>query len=221
LSFWIKICGTTSIEDARLAIEAGADAVGFVFAPSPRRVTVEQVAAITAHLPASVEKIGVFVDAPLEEIEAAVCACGLTGAQLHSDVGMDATARLKERFGAEFRVLRAMHFSEGAAEQAAEIDGDPNVDAILIDSRTAMAVGGTGVAFDWQAAQNTLFKNEKGRKPRVAAGGLTPGNVAEAVATLHPWGVDVVSGVEAAPRKKEPAKVREFVANARAAASEQ
>lgn len=218
MCLWIKICGTTSLEDARLAIEAGADALGFVFAPSPRRVTAEQAAAITVSLRENVDKIGVFVDAAFEEIEAAVCACALTGAQLHSETGPELTARLKERFGKDFRVMRAVHFGPDAAEQVEAIDRDANVDAILIDSRTAAAVGGTGVAFDWSAARETLFQNPKafGRR-RVAAGGLTPGNVAEAIATLRPWGVDVVSGVEAAPGKKDPAKVRDFVANARAA----
>lgn len=104
--------------------------------------------------------------------------------------------------------------------QAAEIDRDQNVDAILIDSRTATAIGGTGVAFDWPAAHDTLFERIDGRKNRVAAGGLTPANVAEAIATLRPWGVDVVSGVEAALGRKDAAKVRAFVANARAASRE-
>jgi phosphoribosylanthranilate isomerase len=222
MSLWVKICGNTSLEDAQLAVDAGADAVGFVFAPSPRRVTVEQVAAIAAQLPDSVEKIGVFVDAEFEEIEIAVVVCGLTGAQLHSESGREWPAQLKARFGQSFRVLRVVHFGPNATEQAEEIDGDLNVDAILVDSRTAVAVGGTGIAFDWTAARDTIFRSPNVRKRRrVAAGGLTPANVAEAIATLRPWGVDVVSGVEAAPGKKDPAKVREFVANARTAAREQ
>lgn len=216
MSLWIKICGTTSLEDARLAVEAGADAVGFVFAQSPRCVTADQVAAIIPHLPVSVEKIGVFVEASFEEIEAAVRACGLTGVQLHSDAGPELPAKLKERFGDGLRVLRVVHFPEGAGDRAAAIDGDPNVDAMMVDSRTATAVGGTGVAFDWPAARDSLFQKEA-RKPRIAAGGLTPANVAEAIATLRPWGVDVVSGVEAAPGRKDAAKMRAFVTNARAA----
>jgi phosphoribosylanthranilate isomerase len=218
VSLWIKICGNTSLNDALLAVDAGADAVGFVFAPSPRRVTAGQVAEITQHLPAAVEKIGVFVEASFDEIESAVLACGLTGVQLHSNAAPELTAQLKERFGEGLKVLRVVHFGEHALEHAALIDRDQNVDAILVDSRTAAAVGGTGVAFDWPAAQSSLFQNEKGRKPRVAAGGLTPANVPEAIAALRPWGVDVVSGVEAAPGRKDAAKVREFVARARAAA---
>lgn len=220
MTLWIKICGTTSLGDARLAIEAGADAVGFVFAPSPRRVTPEQVAAIVPHLPASIAKIGVFVDATYEEIASAVQAGGLTGAQIHSEAGPELTAKLKQRFGAELRLLRVVHFGAEAAKQAETIDQDPNVDAVLIDSRTATAVGGTGIAFDWSAAGSDLFQNSEARKYRVAAGGLTPENVAEAIATLQPWGVDVVSGVEAAPGRKDPAKVREFIANARGASRE-
>ena len=217
MTLWIKICGTTSLDDAQLAVEAGADAVGFVFAPSPRRVTAEQAAAIVPHLPSKVERIGVFVDASFEEIESAVTTAGLTGVQLHSSGGTETPARLKHRFGADFKVLRVVHFGADAADRAAAIDRDPNVDAVLVDSRTADAIGGTGVAFDWDAARATLFKHSAERKPRIAAGGLTPENVADAIATLHPWGVDVVSGVEASPGRKDPVKVREFVSNARSA----
>ena len=102
-------------------------------------------------------------------------------------------------------------------EQIAEHAQNPHVDAVLVDSRTATAVGGTGAAFDWVAARKTLFQNAKAQKRLIAAGGLSPENVAEAIATLRPWGVDVVSGVEDAPGRKNPAKVRAFIANARAA----
>ena len=215
MSLWIKICANTSLEDARLAVDAGTDAVGFVFAPSPRLVTAEQVAAITSHLPAAVEKIGVFVDAALEEIEATVRACRLTGVQLHSEAGPGTAAGLRARFGTGLRILRVVHFGAGAAEQAAAIAQDANVDAVLVDSRTATAVGGTGVTFDWAQARKTVFGGS-GSVKLIAAGGLNPANVAEAIATLRPWGVDVASGVEAAPGRKDPAKVRDFVANARA-----
>lgn len=219
-NIWIKICANTSPEDARVAAEAGADAVGFVFAPSPRRVTAAQAAAIVPQLPDAIEKIGVFVDAGFDEIVSIVEACGLTGAQLHFDAPGELTARLRERFGAELRILRVAHFGaedrEGSAAGARAWIHDPNADAVLVDSRTATAVGGTGVAFDWLAASKTLFRNPKTRERRlIAAGGLTPQNVAEAIAVLRPWGVDVVSGVEDAPGKKNAAKVREFIARAR------
>jgi phosphoribosylanthranilate isomerase len=223
MSLWIKICANTTLEDALLSADAGADAVGFVFAPSPRRVTAAEVALITPRLPATVEKIGVFVDATLEEIVSTVLACGLTGAQLHFDAAPQLPARLHERLGPELRILRVMHFgSETAAQHAAQIAEharNPHVDAVLVDSHTAMAAGGTGMTFDWDAARMTLFQNTEAQVRRIAAGGLNPSNVAEAIAALCPWGVDVASGVEAAPGRKDPAKVREFVRRARAAKS--
>ncbi len=218
MSLWIKICANTSLEDASLAVDAGADAVGFVFAPSPRRVTPEQVAAIVPHLPAHTEKIGVFVDAPFEEIASVIDPAGLTGVQLHFNAAPDLPERLCERFGPGLRIFRVVHFDAADTNAAATLTGDPYVDGVLVDSRTATAVGGTGVSFDWIAASKTLFSQEKLRQVRlIAAGGLTPENVAEAIRTMRPWGVDVVSGVEAAPCRKDPAKVRAFVANARAA----
>lgn len=219
MSLWVKICGNTSLADARGAAEAGADAVGFVFAPSPRQVTMSEVAAIVSHLPAEVEKIGVFVDAGLDEIYAAVRMCRLTGVQLHSGSGPDLPARLHARLGSELRVLRVVHFGAAAEEQADALASDPHIDAVLVDSRTVTAVGGTGVVFDWAAAGDTLFQNANERK-LIAAGGLNPQNVARAIAMLRPWGVDVASGVEAAPGRKDPIKVRHFVARARAAAEE-
>jgi phosphoribosylanthranilate isomerase len=223
MPIWIKICGNTSLADAQLAVEAGADAVGFVFAPSPRRVTVAEAAAIVPHLPATVEKIGVFVDAGLGEIVATVEACGLTGAQLHFDADLELPGRLRERLGPELRILRVVHFGVDAAgriaEQIAQHAGNPHVGAVLVDSRTAGAVGGTGVAFDWADARKTVFGAEGGLK-LIAAGGLNPSNVAEAIAALRPWGVDAVSGVEAAPGRKDADKVHEFVARARAAERE-
>jgi phosphoribosylanthranilate isomerase len=218
MSVWIKICGNTSREDALLAADAGADAVGFVFAPSPRRVTPEQVAEIVPHLPTTLETIGVFVDASFEEIESTVLTSGLTGVQLHFIAAPDLPARLRERFGPTLRILRVLHFSSEAAGAAAAIMHDPNVDTLMIDSRTASAVGGTGQSFDWALARNTLFENALARELRlVVAGGLNPDNIAEAIASLHPWGVDVVSGVEAAPGRKDRAKVRSFIANAKTA----
>ena len=220
MSIWIKICGNTSLEDALVAVEADADAVGFVFAPSPRRVTPAEVAAITPHLPATVEKIGVFVDAALEEIVSTVQLCGLTGVQLHFNAEPELPARLRERLGPEVRILRVIHFSAERAgqhtAQIAEYDQDPHVDAVLVDSRTVAAIGGPGVAFAWEAARTTLFPDANARR-RIAAGGLTPANVAEAIAALRPWGVDAVSGVEAAPGRKDPAKVREFIRRAKSA----
>lgn len=219
MSLWIKICGNTTLEDARLAVEAGADAVGFVFAPSPRHVTVSEAAAIAAHLPAPVEKVGVFADAVLDEIYSTVRMCGLTGVQLHFEAGPQLPAKLHKLLGPALRILCVVHFDAGAGKlirgQIAEHARNPHVDAVLVDSRTASVIGGTGITFDWAEARKAVFGGA-GRLKLIAAGGLNPENVAEAIATLRPWGVDVVSGVEAAPGRKDPAKVREFVARARA-----
>jgi phosphoribosylanthranilate isomerase len=227
MSLWIKICGNTSAADALLAVEAGADAVGFVFAASPRHVTTSEVAGIVARLPKTVETIGVFVDAGVEEIYSAVRMCHLTGVQLHWDAAADLPGRLKDHLGHGLRVLRVAHFGVGkpnqaatqVAAQAAAYEKDPNVDGLLIDSRTAAAAGGTGVAYDWKAAAESIFQNAQARK-LVVAGGLTPENVGEAIATLRPWGVDVVSGVEAEVGRKDALKVREFMTRARAAEAE-
>jgi phosphoribosylanthranilate isomerase len=211
MRIWVKICANTSLEDALVAADAGADAVGFVFAASPRRVTPAQAAAIVRELPATIEKIGVFVNAPLAEIVSAVEMCGLTGVQLHCGGDETLTAQVRARFGPKLRILRVVHFKPEAT-----IPEDPNADGFLIDSRNATAVGGTGVAYDWRLAASTLFQNAQARRI-IAAGGLTPENVAEAIARLRPWGVDVVSGVEVAPGQKDAAKVRAFVAQARGA----
>jgi phosphoribosylanthranilate isomerase len=215
---WIKICGNTSLEDAQLAVEAGADAVGFVFAQSPRRVSAAQVAAIAPQLPATIEKIGVFVDASLDEIVSAVREAGLTGVQIHAQSDPDLPADLRVRLGPELQILRVVHFEVGAVESVADqverLARNPHVDGVLVDSRTATAVGGTGVKFDWAAARKAVFNDGRSLK-LVVAGGLNPENVTEAIATLRPWGVDVVSGVEAAPGRKDRAKVKDFVTRAR------
>ena len=220
MSVWVKICGHTSLADAQLAVEAGADAVGFVLAPSPRQITVPQVASIVSHLVTPVEKIGVFVDADFEEIESAVRDCGLTGIQLHFAADRALPAKLRDHFGPTLRILHVMHFEAGAGDaltqQLSEYARNPSIDGVLVDSRTGSAVGGTGVAFDWAEARATIF-SARGKLKLAAAGGLNPSNVAKAIATLDPWGVDVVSGVEASPGRKDPIKVREFVQRARAA----
>jgi phosphoribosylanthranilate isomerase len=124
--------------------------------------------------------------------------------------------KLRKRLGPKLRILRVVHFGPQAAKLAMTVAQDPNVDAVLVDSRTAAAAGGTGVAFDWNAARKTMF-GDTGRYKFIVAGGLSPANVQEAIATLRPWGVDVASGVEAAPGRKHPEKVLEFVERARAA----
>ena len=221
---WIKICGTTSLEDAQLAVEAGADALGFVFAKSPRQVTAEQAKDIVSQLGQNVEKIGVFVDEDCEAIVSAVRMAGLTGVQLHGPArtGEMLARRLRERLadgGPHFKrvgILRVLHYDETLDVQITELSRDEAVDAVLVDSRSAKAPGGTGVRFDWQAASRSFFEAAPHLR-MIVAGGLNPENVREAIETLGPWGVDVVSGVEAEPGRKDPARVKEFVKAARAA----
>jgi phosphoribosylanthranilate isomerase len=215
MSLWIKICGTTSLADAELAVEAGADAVGFVFAPSPRQVTAAQVAAIVEKLPQAVAKIGVFAEAGVDAIAATIREAQLTGAQLHFDAAPELTARLREQFGNDLRIVRVMRIGREGAP-AAEIPIDANADAVLVDSCSKPGGGGTGVAYDWKLAAATFFRDARLLK-YIAAGGLNPINVAEAIAVLRPWGVDVASGVESAPGRKDAARLRAFIVNARAA----
>lgn len=219
MSLWIKICGTTSLADAELAIDAGADAVGFVFAPSPRQISARQVALITPKLPKTVEKIGVFSESAFDEISAAVLTAGLTGVQLHFDAAPSLTAQLRDRFGSGLRIVRVLRFNAESAADVPTLLDDPNADAVLVDSCSKSGAGGTGIAYDWDLAAQTIFRASPARR-FIAAGGLTPANVAEAIARLHPWGVDVASGVESAPGRKDPAKIRAFIAAARATIDE-
>ena len=213
---WIKVCANTSLEDALFAAEAGANAVGFVFAKSVRRVTPAQVRAITPHLPDTIEKIGIFVDTSLNDLIATVQDCGLTGVQLHSGCESDAAPRLRERFSSQrLRILKVVHFQQGLEVELRVARADGAVDAVLVDSRTATLLGGTGVPFDWKAARGKVAGSQL---KIIVAGGLNPENVGKAIKVLKPWGVDVASGVESAPGKKDPAKVRAFIDNARIAA---
>lgn len=223
---WIKICANTNLEDAQLAASLGADAVGFVFAPSKRRVTAEQVARITPHLPDAVERVGVFDSRDAEEIAAAVRVAGLHAVQLHGGVDHALVRRLREVFGGEMGMIQTLHWqidadgasAEKVARQLDEIAREGVVDRVLLDSKTGAATGGTGVAFDWEKARATLAGHAGGLR-LIVAGGLRPENVAEAIGRLSPWGVDVASGVEAAPGRKDPERLRAFIRNARLAGS--
>jgi phosphoribosylanthranilate isomerase len=214
---WIKICGNTNLEDAQLAVAAGADAVGFVLAESPRRVSAAEVSAIAPRLPDAIEKYGVFVDASFEEIVRAIQESGLTGVQLHVSRDPKLALSLREHFGPLLRILQVIHYAQDLESRLNFMRQENLIDAVLIDSRTATAVGGTGFRFDWQAASDSFLHS---RLRLIAAGGLRPENVAEAIHTLQPWGVDVSSGVESAPGRKDPASVKAFVAAAKAAAEE-
>ncbi|MGH9541664.1 MAG: phosphoribosylanthranilate isomerase [Terriglobales bacterium] len=196
----IKICGITSLADALLAAEAGADAVGFVFAAaSPRRVTIEQAAAITRELPAGLLKVGVFVDADPAAMCDAARRAALDVLQLHGEEPLAVAPLL-----APWTSWKTLHMGQpGYLEVAAEW-GD-RAGALLLDSGNARARGGTGRAFDWRqvAALEGLRL--------IVAGGLRPETVAECIACTGAWGVDVSSGVESAPGRKDPRRLRAFV----------
>jgi phosphoribosylanthranilate isomerase len=222
---WIKICGNTTLEDACFAAECGANAVGFVFAPSPRQVEVDVVREITARLPRQVEKYGVFVHAGFEEIVSTVSNAGLTGVQLHRSPDALLPARLRDHFARhqmQIGILGVLHYKDQGLEfqqQLMELGGDDALNAVLVDSSTARAVGGTGTTFNWLAAQAS-FQRAAPHFRLIAAGGLAPENVRQAIQTLRPWGVDVVSGVESAPGQKDPIRVRAFIRCAQEAAAE-
>jgi phosphoribosylanthranilate isomerase len=207
---WVKICGTTNLEDALLAVEAGADAVGFVFyEKSPRCVTVETVREICEKLPERVEKVGVFVGGTSESIAEETRQSGLTIAQIYPWESLALTDEFFRTF--PFRVIPAI--SPGLVEDVIvgfhlEDSCRDKMMAVLIDSGNSERPGGTGEKFDWRLM--TGLADRVGLK-LVVAGGLKAENVGEAIGTLKPWGVDVVSGVEARPGKKDPEKVRAFV----------
>jgi len=209
---WVKICGITNLEDALTAVEAGADAVGFVFyEKSPRNITPEVAREIVNKLPADVEKVGVFVDLESGPIRETVLNAGLTAVQLHGPRSAESVCRALESSADCVGVSKIILMVHGNALKDDLLFGVTisNLFAILLDSRSEGATGGTGTAFDWNAtsgavqAMSSIF-------PVIVAGGLTPLNVSEAIRILKPWGVDVTSGVEAKPGKKDPDKVRAF-----------
>jgi phosphoribosylanthranilate isomerase len=201
---FVKICGITSVADAECAIDAGADALGFVFfSMSPRRTTVDKAAEISRALPTTVRRVGVFVNEARDEMARAADAVGLDLLQLHGDEPVDAIAGLPRP------ALKAVRVGKGFAQDEA-LRYAAVAAGILVDTRLPGEThlpGGTGVPFDW-----TLVK---GLARRVSflmlAGGLGPANVGEAVRAVRPHAVDVSSGVESLPGRKDPEKVRAFV----------
>jgi phosphoribosylanthranilate isomerase len=232
---WVKICGMTNLDDALVAVEAGADAVGFVFyEKSPRCVSVETVREIVGRLPESVEKVGVFVDKDVNPLSFLLEA-GLSGIQTY--LTQDGLAWSEPRSGpkaigshllpARARFMMALPMSlfsdpvseiESMAEQLAQskrkLEGplpEGMFDTFLLDSGNVQQPGGTGKSFDWGRASPISESMRRNGLKLVVAGGLNPENVGEAIQILKPWGVDVASGVETRPGKKDPEKVRAFV----------
>ena len=210
---FVKICGITTPADGLLAAEAGADAVGFVFSPlSPRRVDPARAAEVARELPPLVVRVGVFVDATRDEMARTADEVGLDLLQLHGDEPPEALVDLPRR------ALKAVRVGRGFTEDDA-LRYEGRVAGLVVDTRlvgeTAMP-GGTGVPFDW-----SLVAHLRDRvRFLMLAGGLTPDNVAEAVAAVRPHALDVSSGVERLPGRKDPARVRAFLDAVRAAERE-
>jgi len=217
---WIKICANTNLDDAQLAAELGADAAGFVFAPSPRQVTAAEVARITPHLPEGIECVGVFPALQAQQIAGIAQECGLTTVQLHGGVNLELVRQLDEIFNGQVKLIQTVHWQVDAenaavvAEQLRQIDADGLVGRVLIDAKVGPELGGTGVSFDWDAARATFAEAGTGLK-LIVAGGLRADNVADAIRRLNPWGVDVASGVEQSPGRKSPEKLAAFIRAAR------
>jgi phosphoribosylanthranilate isomerase len=199
----VKVCGITSADDAQAAVAAGADAIGFVFWPkSPRAVDASTARAIAARVPPFVLRVGVFVDAPTEEMRGIADEVGLDMVQLHGNEPPEAVAHAPRRavkavrVGAGFRPEDALRYDGAAA-------------GLLLDTRVdgEDLPGGTGRTFDWSLVRRV----REGTSFLVLAGGLNPDNVADAIAAVRPDAVDVSSGVESSPGRKDPAKVRAFV----------
>jgi len=199
----VKICGVTTPEDAALAVGAGADAIGVNLWPgSKRHVTPEAARDVLAGVPSGVLKVGVFVDAAFEEVERRVDELGLDRVQLHGDESAAHFGRLDARLIRVVRVRDESSFEQEAGWSPALWLYDAFVDGF----------GGGGVPAPWPLIA------ARARRPFLLAGGLTPDNVAAAIAATRPDGVDVASGVESSPRRKDPAKVAAFIAAARGAA---
>ena len=200
----VKVCGITSPEDARVAADSGADAVGLVFAESPRCVNVEQAREVCATLPGGVLKVGVFVDAEPVEVLSIAVEIGLDYAQLHGDETPEAVDAVRAD---GLKVIKALQVRDEGSLR--EMEGY-EADLFLLDAYSAKVRGGTGKRFDWE-----LAKSLKGRDNILISGGLTPENVREAVRFFEPYGVDASSSLEEAPGKKNKELVRRFVSAAK------
>jgi phosphoribosylanthranilate isomerase len=235
---WVKICGITNLEDALTAVDAGADALGFVFyEKSPRNIAPETVREIVTQLPVNIEKVGVFVGNSPEKFLELVHGSGLTGSQQHFGLNADpSSAAAAGCFPPGFKNYLALpadwilgskdsasHLVSSLVRATETMRSRPGSEAfqaffqtIFLDSGNLLQPGGTGVAFDWRKAAPIVEHLQQVVKV-VVAGGLNPRNVSEAIRILQPWGVDISSGVESKPGKKDPEKVRAFVAAVRQA----
>ncbi len=199
---FVKICGITNEDDALLAVAMGADAVGFVFAPSPRQIAVQQAYDITRRLPPEILTVGLFRDEHPKRVVELVHRAGVKAAQLHGNESADVVAEVAKSVK---WVIKAYQAGSPKVLEARSLA----TDLILLDA----ASPGSGQVFDW-----TLAGEVPEGMRLILAGGLTPENVADAVKAVEPWGVDVSSGVERSPGRKDAIKVKRFIERARAAA---
>jgi phosphoribosylanthranilate isomerase len=208
----VKICGITSLADAKLSADAGAWAIGMIFVEeSPRSVEVAAAAEIGAALRRRLEVAGVFVNAPLDQVVELADLCSLTMVQLHGEEGPSYCAELGHRTG--LKVIKAARVRDRASVQALRAFR-VGVDFHLLDAYAEDARGGTGTTFSWALA------NERGAgPPLILSGGITPDNAAEAIASVRPFAIDSASGTEASPGVKDPAKVAALVGMASLAAA--
>ena len=205
MSVRVKICGITRTDDAFAAVEAGADAIGFIYyEPSPRNVPIRVAADIIRQLPPFIAKVGVFVNAAEEVVRRAVGECGIDTLQFHGDE----TPEFCRRFS-PLKTYKAFRLEN--LESLSALSRYPT-DAWLLDSFVAGKPGGTGAKFNWDLA----IESKKHGRPIILAGGLTPENVADAVRRVWPFAVDVSSGVESSPGGKDHTKLRRFIAAAKA-----
>jgi len=198
----VKICGITNSEDAHAAVEYGADALGFVFAKSPRQITKEQARDIIAELPPFVSPVGVFADEKADMIKEICDFCGIQTVQLH---GNEQPSYLKELEG--YKLIKAFRVKE---EDDLKQLANYKPHAFLLDSYVKGVMGGTGVSFNWEIARQA---HKYGTI--ILSGGLTPKNVKEAIQMVKPYAVDVSSGVESSPGKKDKSLLKRFIANAK------
>ncbi|WP_448682057.1 phosphoribosylanthranilate isomerase [Pseudomonas nicosulfuronedens] len=202
----IKICGITRVEDALAAAEAGADAIGLVFyAKSPRAVSIQQARAIVAALPPFVSTVGLFVDASRCELGEILDAVPLDVLQFHGDESPESCSGWHKRY------VKALRVKPGD-DVAAQIARYPQASGFLLDTYVEGVPGGTGLAFDWSLVPKDV------QRPLILAGGLTVDNVADAIAQVRPYAVDVSGGVEASKGIKDAQKIRDFIAQCRSAA---
>jgi len=216
-STWVKICGTTNLDDAHMSVTAGADALGFIFTASPRRIEIELAAQIVAVVSGELETIGVFVDEPPARVAGIVQQVGLSGVQLHGDEPAGQMADYRRALG-QLKIIKGIQLSRLQSNGNSIVEqylmAHEEVDAILLDSGSAHQRGGTGIPFDWEGAQ-PMASHLREKMPLIIAGGLNATNVGQALEMFQPWGVDVVSGVESEPGKKDESKLRSFMAAVR------